>query len=680
MDQRKKILIVDDVKWNRIILKDLFVKSYEILEAENGEDALQVLEQEQNSIAIVLLDLVMPIMDGIDVLKAMSSKGMLMKMPVIVITASTEEEISLKIHELGAADVILKPFNFGIVKRRVENVIELYRYRYKLEETVRNQMREIENQDLQIRQSNLFIIDTLCTAVEFRDCESGQHIKRIRDITRMMLEALCDISEEYHFTREQIEVICNAAAMHDIGKIAIPDSVLNKPGPLADEEFEIMKTHSVKGCEILENLEFINSEEYFQYCYDICRYHHERWDGRGYPDHLCESQIPIWAQIVSLADVYDALVSERVYKKACTHEKAMEMIINGECGAFNPLLLERMKEMEEKLKAAYKTTESNEVLRRDSVRKQSHQTPDQLLQMMEKEKTQYQVLPKNNGEIFYIYQVQEDRILFSENFQEMFGQEGKIENVKDNLKKYAFVYKEDTKIVHTMIKICKDGPNKTRGRIRLRLQDGRLEWFEAWASSIWDKEHSTCLQVVGKIVDIHELKEESEHWKQRIFRDRLTNLYNKEAFRDKVIEKLESMHKELSAIFFIDIDEFKWVNDHFGHAYGDEVLKLLAKRIKHCFRESDIVGKGNGDEFLVFMGNVANEEVVEKKLIHIMEVIHNAYRQHEINGKITASIGVALYPLDGEAYDVLIRKADQAVFYAKSNGRNRYDFFKNIKR
>ena len=147
-----------------------------------------------------------------------------------------------------------------------------------------------------------------------------------------------------------------------------------------------------------------------------------------------------------------------------------------------------------------------------------------------------------------------------------------------------------------MIKICKDGPNKTRGRIRLRLQDGRLEWFEAWASSIWDKEHSTCLQVVGKIVDIHELKEESEHWKQRIFRDRLTNLYNKEAFRDKVIEKLESMHKELSAIFFIDIDEFKWVNDHFGHAYGDEVLKLLAKRIKHCFRESDIVGKGNDEK------------------------------------------------------------------------------------
>ncbi|MDL2327442.1 response regulator [Ruminococcaceae bacterium OttesenSCG-928-A11] len=346
--QKKKLLVVDDIQLNRLILTELFSEDYEVIEAENGEAAMALISLFGTEIAIVLLDIVMPVMDGFEVLQRMNASGLMSTLPVILITGENDDEKALKGYALGASDMISKPFNPDVVARRVQNVVELYAHKQDLERKLREQKEMLEKQAERLRQSNQFVIDALSTTVEFRDSESGDHINRIRTLTKVMLEAMRD---DYPLTDEEIEAISNASAMHDIGKIAIPDSILMKPGPLTKEEFEVMKTHTVKGCDILTRVKSAQDQDYFTYCYEICRHHHERWDGRGYPDGLKGDEISIWAQATSLADVYDALTSPRVYKGAYDHDTAVRMILNGECGEFNPKLLASFQAVQHSLNA-----------------------------------------------------------------------------------------------------------------------------------------------------------------------------------------------------------------------------------------------------------------------------------------------------------------------------------------
>jgi putative two-component system response regulator len=330
-----------------MILGELFAGKYDVLEASNGAEALEIINKDSQDISIVLLDMVMPVLDGFGVLKDMNRSGLIKSIPVILITSEDDDKMALESYGLGVSDVMHKPFNASIVTQRVENVIELYAYKNHLEEKLVEQRNELIEQEGRIKQMNFSLIDTLSATVEFRNVESGKHIKRTRLLLKLILQNMRDI---YPFTDEQLELISSAAALHDVGKIAIPDSVLLKPGKLTKEEFDIMKTHTVKGSEILQTLDLLQDKEYYQYCYDICRFHHERWDGRGYPDGLVGDEIPIWAQAAALVDVYDALTSKRVYKDAYSHEKAVEMIINGECGCFNPLLLDTLKRIAPELK------------------------------------------------------------------------------------------------------------------------------------------------------------------------------------------------------------------------------------------------------------------------------------------------------------------------------------------
>jgi putative two-component system response regulator len=341
------MLVVDDVEINRLILRELFSGEYEVLEASNGSEALAIINGRGMDLSVVLLDVVMPVMDGLCVLKDMNHSGLIRSIPVILITSEDNDIMSLESYNLGASDVMHKPFNAAIVTQRVKNIIELYTYKNHLEDKLAEQKGELLAQEGRIRQMNASLIDTLSATVEFRNVESGQHIKRTRILLRMFMES---IQSRYPFTNEQLELISSAGALHDIGKISIPDAVLLKPGKLTEEEFEIMKTHTIKGGEILETLDLLQDKEYFQYCYDIARHHHERWDGGGYPDGLKGDQIPIWAQAAAMVDVYDALTSKRVYKEAFSHEKAVSMILGGECGAFNPLLLDSLKRIAPQLK------------------------------------------------------------------------------------------------------------------------------------------------------------------------------------------------------------------------------------------------------------------------------------------------------------------------------------------
>jgi putative two-component system response regulator len=348
LSRKKKLLAVDDLEINRMILGELFADKYDVMEASNGVEALEIINRDSQDISIVLLDLLMPVMDGFSVLEDMNRSGLISSIPVIVITSEEDDNIALESYGLGVSDVMHKPFNAAIVKRRAENVVELYAYKNHLEEKLIEQKNELIEQEGRIKQMNFSLIDTLSATVEFRNVESGKHIKRTRLLLKLILENMRD---QYPFTDEQLELISSAAALHDVGKIAIPDSVLLKPGKLTKEEFDIMKTHTVKGSEILQTLDLLQDKEYYQYCYDICRFHHERWDGRGYPDGLKGVEIPIWAQAAALVDVYDALTSKRVYKDAYTHEQAVDMIINGECGCFNPQLLDTLKRIAPELKS-----------------------------------------------------------------------------------------------------------------------------------------------------------------------------------------------------------------------------------------------------------------------------------------------------------------------------------------
>jgi putative two-component system response regulator len=326
------ILIVDDMEINRAILAEGFKDEHEILEAADGEEALELIESNEH-IAAVLLDLIMPKMDGLEVLRRMNESKKIVHVPVFIITAENSEKTLMDAYDLGAVDVISKPFMMNFLKCRIENVIELYRHRNELEDIVDEQVKRLSS-------LNQSMVETLATLIEFRDCESGEHVKRICGLTKILMTTVSDMYPEYYLPKAEIDKIVMSSILHDVGKISIPDGILNKPGRLTKEEFETMKLHTVNGAEILSKIPNMMDEDVFNYSYDISRHHHERWDGRGYPDGLKGDEITIWSQVVAVADVYDALTSPRVYKAAFDHQTAMKMIYGGECGIFNPKVLE----------------------------------------------------------------------------------------------------------------------------------------------------------------------------------------------------------------------------------------------------------------------------------------------------------------------------------------------------
>ena len=340
---KQQILIVDDSEMNREILTEMLQDDFRILEAENGEEALKMLKQYDTGISLMLLDIVMPVMNGFEVLAAMAREHWMDDIPVIMISSEGSEDYIRRAYEMGIADYIRRPFDAKIVYQRVFNTIKLYAKQRRLISLVADQIYEKEK-------NNRMMVGILSQIVEFRNGESGPHVLHIQTLTRLLLERLVQKTGQYGLSWSEQYMISMASALHDIGKIGIDEKILNKPGKLTKEEFDIMKTHTLIGATMLENLKMYQGEILLEVAYQICRWHHERYDGKGYPDGLVGEEIPISAQVVSLADAYDALISDRVYKKAYSHEQAVKMILNGECGAFNPVLLECLTDIQDHLK------------------------------------------------------------------------------------------------------------------------------------------------------------------------------------------------------------------------------------------------------------------------------------------------------------------------------------------
>ena len=350
-----KIIIVDANKNSRKTLKNILQKEYEIVEESKGSIAWETIRKERKSLKAVLLNTELPEMDGFQILENMNQSRISESLPVIIISDERQPEIEGRCMELGAADYISQPFNDTVVKKRVENLVNHYTHKKQMEEKVENQMLTLRKQYVvlqaqadRLQKKNDEMVEVVSNVAEYRSLESGSHLRRVKKYTRILGEYVKENYPEYGLTDELLDIIVSTSALHDIGKVAIPDSILLNPGRLSDDEFDYLRSHTIRGCELLDDFKSVWSEKYIKIGKEICRSHHERYDGKGYPDGLEGDNIPISAQLVSIVDVYDAMTNERFYKGALAIERVFYMITNGECGVFSPKLLEAFRKVKPK--------------------------------------------------------------------------------------------------------------------------------------------------------------------------------------------------------------------------------------------------------------------------------------------------------------------------------------------
>ncbi len=664
----KKILIVDDSEINRAILSDMLSSEYEILEAEHGMEAAAILHSQEQEISLMLLDIVMPVMDGFETLEMMNKNGWIRSVPVIMISTENNPAYVERAYDLGVQDFIGRPFDERIVRRRVVNTMLLFAKQKELSYMVTEQMIEKES-------DNRLMIDVLSNIVEFRNGESGMHVVHIRILTELFLKRLMEKTDRYDISKKNIPLICNASALHDIGKITISSKILNKPGRLTDEEFKVMKTHTIEGAKILQGMQRHEDEPLVQLAYQICRWHHERYDGRGYPDGLKGEEIPIAAQVVALADVYDALTSKRVYKDAFPHEKAVHMIMNGECGTFNPLLLECLEDLEDTLETEFKNlaqnlNSQNEIM--DTVEQMMEKgktdVSERTLKLLEHERMKYQFFANLSQEIQFEYTETPEMLILSEWCAGYLEMPETIMNPRETaFGTELFDGKDFGELLDKLKNTTPKEPN-IEANYQINVK-GQERWSKVIARSMWDNEEPPrYIGAIGKIVDVHKEIEKMNRLEVMAAHDSLTGLLNHKSAKARISELLagEGEKKYILAIF--DLDYFKHANDNYGHLFGDEVLKYVAETLRNSTRDVDVCARMGGDEFLIFM---PHKDTIELQVNRIFNLLCSEYKGFQVS----VSMGVADAKDCGGDYNTLFHMADEALYMAKRRGRHTYCFY-----
>lgn len=768
-EKNARILIVDDSEMNRDMLSDMLSDDYDIVEAADGEEALSILKERVYDIDLVLLDIIMPAVDGFGVLDVMKRYHWIDNTPVIMISSETSQSYIRKAFELGVTDYIIRPFDSFIIHKRVSNTLMLYRKQKKLLSALEEQVYENEK-------NNSMMINVLAHIVEFRNGESGMHVHHIKQLTSILLQNLIEKTDKYHLTENDILLISTASSLHDIGKISIDDKILNKPGRLTAEEFEVIKTHSVIGAEMLQDLHNTHNYPLFDKAYEICRWHHERYDGKGYPDGLKGEEIPISAQVTSLADVYDALTSNRCYKKAFSHEKAMEMILDGQCGAFNPVLLQCLKDCEKQILAEFSdsidTTQDDRLLIRATEElvenKISSDKIDFSAHLPIAARDRWNFFSDGSGEIQFEYDAILDVLrltkygakvlglqeltmhprglkqgyLGAQNIQTILdamqseaslekpvvkikkhislngprrwyeirirtlwsneenpkytGILGRIIDINDSelaivRPEYRISENDDTEIRQTISKLtqvfdvvrlvditdneivrsgCKPGNeemiNACRGDKCYAIW-GKTQRCKNCVSSKAFEKHGqvsklefaddSIFQIISKYVEISgkpyvlemiykdndgvllgaygktDFMDNIVNYNRQLYHDALTGAYNRRYYE----EQAKSM-RYIDAVAMLDANNFKGINDHYGHAAGDCVLKAVCESIKECIRSSDILIRLGGDEFVLLMANIP-EIVFYQKISEIKQKISEIKLPDYPDIKCAAAIG-----------------------------------------
>lgn len=668
MNTKEKILIVDDAELNRSVLADILGETYEIIEAENGLEAIAQIEKNKHELALVLLDIMMPEADGFEVLAIMNKNKWLEQIPVIIISSETSPTYIENAYDLGAMEYISRPFEPRTVQHRVSHMIMLYSKQKHLENMVTEQMLEKEK-------SNQIMVDVLSHIVEFRNGESGMHVLNIRLITELLLKRLCAVTDRYRDIQTQIPMIANASALHDIGKISIDEKILNKPGRLTAEEYEIVKFHSAAGANMLEKTQYYPEEELVKIARDICRWHHERYDGEGYPDGLVGDEIPIEAQVVALADVYDALTHERVYKKAYSHKQAMQMIMDGRCGAFNPLLLRCLTdiggELEKELKM-YSLGKIPKMEAHDLAQSllQSGNASNRTLALLEQERIKYQFFAAMSREIQFEYSFQTDMLILSEWGSAQLGLPEIMIYSSEKHTLQKIMEADDYGDLRDLILSASHSESTVIKSYRLNIR-GTQRWHKILARPLWPGEDTDEITgIIGKCIDIHDELTEVNSLKQVASTDELTGLFRREFARRRIKETLagDTAAEKKFALILFDLDLFKNANDHYGHVFGDQVLRAVAHRTQKVVRDSDVVARAGGDEFMIFFEYKTDIDSITERIFHSL---NGAYQGFDT----TISMGIALAPADAAEYEKLFYCADQALYTVKQKGRNGYCFY-----
>ena len=784
MEPKQKILIVDDSEINRAMLKEILGEGYEYLEAENGLRAIEILRR-RTDIALVLLDLIMPEMDGFDVLRVMQCYAWQEEIPVIVISAAEDTRSVERAYDMGVADYIRRPFERVMVLRRVKNALMLYAKQKRLTRLVTDQVYEKEH-------NSVLMIGILSHVVEFRNSESGQHVLHIRTLTDLLLHQLVQKTDRYQLDESDISLISTASALHDIGKIMIPEEILNKPGRLTEEEYAIIKTHTTEGARILKGLAIGQDEPLVKVAHAICRWHHERWDGGGYPDRLKGDEIPIAAQVVALADVYDALTSERCYKQAYSHEKAVDMILHGECGTFNPLLMECLVEISEDLRhklqpgadgrdfMAEAQQISAKVLHGKDLPEQ-----DNISRALAATTLKTDFFFHHTHAVQYDYSAATNVLTLSD-WAVRHLHAPKVQHVTDETSQY-FISTDDVHKLQGLLRATTPKAPDIKMKAQLPV-DGEFRWHRIYARAIWSDDTSPvylgsvgeCHDVQGvslpdkgdnvslgsadgvqtmmhgmeqifdvvRLVDVKNntiwtfdeqgklkathhpchavwnkdmpcsncssyraftqqsqisklefnkgntfhvlskyievdgipcvlelvskleenplmtvdgrsmLADNMSTYSQALYRDPLTNAYNRRYYT----EQSESF-ANAEGVAMIDVDNFKSVNDTYGHQNGDEVLRLIVRGISECIRATDILVRYGGDEFVLFFQNIP-ADIFASRLEEIRRRVESTAVPGCPNWHPTVSIGgvYGAHPLADA-----IHRADLKMYEAKQS-------------
>jgi len=933
MDRRDTLLLACGAAETRRSLRPTFEESYNLLEADNLHQMLMLVEQNHACLAAILLDITSRDKLGSDVLDKLSQIPYIKSIPVITLTADSDPVTLGKLFSMGAADVIPLDYDPFAMQRRIHNIAELNMHKLRLEELVAEQAAIL-------RHSNEGMVDALSSIIEYRSVESGQHIFRIRHFTRILLEEVAHSCPEYDLTHEAIGIISRAAALHDIGKISIPDSILNKPGKLTDDERAVMQTHSLTGSRILETLEGVVEQEYLRYAHNICHYHHERWDGSGYPEGIYGDNIPICAQVVGLADVYDALTNTRVYKNAIPHDNAVNMILQGECGLFSPKLLECFKHVlpqfrslaeayadgllpksdsfdaglptpsssesshtldivqmkylalihylnaflleldpdrttfhilynpypelsiiqsakdrpeakqrilahlvlpedkermgaflsggieymlqtgarrhsaifrlynadrsgfrpfeltflrpspnnasqkklimlwraldEDRLPAESHTVSSEEHIfappdgyyccrydrdftlessglelssllgyspeeleelfsnrlialvppeDQDSLRrsfaerlstgssasieyrlihKDGHivwvhnkaavvMRPDgneylygTLTDISESKRAyddirtkmdRYEIILAQTENVLFEWDIEADTISFSDTWEKIFGYTPINSNVREAINMGSFFHPDDIPLLLNGIRALEDNLDYQMLEVRISTSNGRYMWCRFRATALRDQS-GNLKKISGIIINIDSEKRAEQALLDKAERDSLTNLLNKNAARKHAEEYFsQNPNGANCAMLIIDLDNFKEVNDQFGHMFGDVVLTQISREIKKLFRMRDMIARIGGDEFMVIMRDISDPALVKSRCNLLVSSLRELFRTQLYNCPLSCSIGVAMSPMHGSSYVDLFQHADQALYQAKSNGKNQYKFY-----
>ena len=918
MRSRDTLLLAAEDPAARAALREILQNGYNLLEAEDRRQARLLVEQNRDCLAAVVLSLSLP---GEDSLPQVLREG---QIPLLFLLPDGSAQAAERALSLGACDVLAPPLLPALVRQRVRNAAELCRHEHHLEELV-------EEQAQNLRHSNQAVVDALSSIIEFRSAESGRHVLRLRRLTQILLEDVARSCPEYGLTEREIRSISSAAALHDIGKIAIPDAILNKNQPLTPQEFEVMKTHTLSGSRMLENLSGAADQDYLRYAYHICRYHHERWDGRGYPEGLRGDQIPLCAQVVGLADAFDALTSDRAYKAAYPYEKAVNMILAGECGTFSPRLLECFKhvrgqfaelvrcpedivpgdlelpapegtgqidtlqllrnkyqallhytnatvvevDFDQKLyhtvynpdpdfpamhpdaggwafpqakihpedqtlleqMARFLQTEFLEdgmyrcsfhyrawnprvseyqrchvtVLRLDtgdthrrsalvvwrrepegvdpgtemlaepfgttpevllgllsvvvlcrfdarlSILRCGNSLPyllgysreelrtrfhDQLIELILPEdrreverqlreqlrdgtlaelefrvrtgrgetlwilaKTRIapqtdgsdllyccmvdnsrvkrgqevlrqalarnQIIAEQSNDILFEWEPESGKLSFSHKWEERFGYPPPTSCPKEEIPLAAYIHPDDLRALRALSGDL-EGKAYLETEARIVTAQGRYRWNRLRLSFL-RAEDGALGTVVGVLMDIDQEKHNASALQKKAEEDPLTGLLNKNFTHARIAAALENqLEGSLSALLILDMDNFKQVNDRCGHPYGDTVLTWAAERLRHFFRSGDIIGRIGGDEFMIFLKNVPDTALVEKRCQGLLQAMSSLLEGREGAVKLSCSLGVALAPEHGRAFQELFQRADNALYQAKALGKNGY--------